>query len=95
MAWPTAEIAVMGPEGAVNIINRKELETAADPVKERQRLIEEYRQKFANPYIAAGKGWIDDVIDPRLTRLHLLGSLAALCSKRESRPLRKHGNIPL
>ncbi len=95
LAWPTAEIAVMGPEGAVNIINRKELETAADPVKERQRLIEEYRQKFANPYIAAGKGWIDDVIDPRLTRLHLLGSLAALCSKRESRPLRKHGNIPL
>ncbi|NLZ28896.1 MAG: methylmalonyl-CoA carboxyltransferase [Firmicutes bacterium] len=95
LAWPTAEIAVMGPEGAVNIINRKEIEAAADPVEERQRLIEEYRRKFANPYIAAGRGWIDDVIEPRRTRLHLLGSLEALRSKRESRPLRKHGNMPL
>lgn len=95
LAWPSAEIAVMGPEGAVNIINRREIEKAEDPQKERQQLVENYRLKYANPYIAAGRGWIDDVIDPRRTRGHIVRGLEALRSKRESRPPRKHGNIPL
>lgn len=95
LAWPSAEIAVMGPEGAVNIINRKEIEKAEDPQKERQQLVDNYRLKYANPYIAAANGWIDDVIDPRQTREQLVRSLETLRSKRETRPLRKHGNIPL
>ncbi len=95
LAWPTAEIAVMGPEGAVNIINRKEIENSGDPEKEKERLTSEYREKYANPYIAASRGWIDDVIDPRDTRYHLLRSLEAIYSKREKRLPRKHGNMPL
>ena len=95
LAWPTAEIAVMGPEGAVNIVNRRELEAAADQQKLHQELVQRYRDRFANPYIAAARGWIDEVIDPRQTRAHLLAGLEMLASKREQRPLRKHGNIPL
>ncbi|MEW5786093.1 MAG: acyl-CoA carboxylase subunit beta [Bacillota bacterium] len=95
LAWPTAEIAVMGPEGAVNIVNRRELDAAEDKQKMREELVRQYRDRYANPYIAAAQGWIDEVIDPRQTRGHLLAGLAALESKREQRPLRKHGNIPL
>ncbi len=95
LAWPTAEIAVMGPEGAVNIINRRELEEAENQDQVRQELVKQYREKYANPYIAAARGWIDEVIDPRETRAWLLRGLAALETKRAQRPLRKHGNIPL
>lgn len=95
LAWPTAEVAVMGPEGAVNIVNRKEIEQAENPQQERERLVAEYKEKYANPYIAAARGWVDDVIDPRETRDHLKRNLEMLRSKREKRPLRKHGNIPL
>ena len=95
LAWPSAEIAVMGPEGAVNIINRKEIEAASDPVAERKSLVDSYKQKYANPYIAAARGWIDDVINPQNTRVHLIKSLKSLRTKRESRPPRKHGNLPL
>lgn len=95
LGWPTAEIAVMGPEGAVNIINRKEIEKAEKPQQEKEKLTREYREKFANPYIAASRGWIDDVIDPRYTRYHLINSLEAVYSKREKRPPRKHGNMPV
>jgi acetyl-CoA carboxylase carboxyltransferase component len=94
-AWPTAEIAVMGPEGAVNIIFRKEIAEADDPDAERDRLVEEYRDKFANPYIAAGRGYIDDVIEPRETRPRLISALEMLQNKRDSNPAKKHGNIPL
>ena len=95
LAWPTAEIAVMGPEGAVNIVNRKEIEEAENPQEERKQLVENYKTKYANPYIAAARGWIDDVIDPRQTRQQLKRHLEMLRSKQEKRPLRKHGNIPL
>jgi acetyl-CoA carboxylase carboxyltransferase component len=94
-AWPTAEIAVMGPEGAVNIVFRKELEAADDKTARRQELITEYEQKFANPYIAADRGYVDDVIDPAETRPHLIKALRMLETKREAVPGRKHGNIPL
>ncbi|MBI5367478.1 MAG: methylmalonyl-CoA carboxyltransferase [Planctomycetes bacterium] len=94
-AWPTAEIAVMGPEGAVNIIFKKEIEQAKDPVATRARLIEEYRRKFANPYIAAEKGFIDAVIEPAETRLRLIRALDLLRTKRDKNPPKKHGNIPL
>jgi acetyl-CoA carboxylase carboxyltransferase component len=94
-AWPTAEIAVMGPEGAVNIVFRRELEGAADPEGRRQELIQEYRQKFANPYVAAARGFIDDVIDPRQTRAKLIRALEMLKNKTDSNPPKKHGNIPL
>nr|WP_197686503.1 carboxyl transferase domain-containing protein [Thermanaeromonas toyohensis] len=94
-AWPCAEIAVMGPEGAANIIFRKEIEAAADPQKARQEKIEEYRRLFANPYVAAERGYIDAVIDPRQTRGYLIQALELLTTKRESRPAKKHGNIPL
>ncbi|MEM3685044.1 MAG: acyl-CoA carboxylase subunit beta [Conexivisphaerales archaeon] len=94
-AWPTAEIAVMGPEGAVNIIFRKEIDAADDKAKRRQALIKEYRQKFANPYIAAGRGIIDEVIDPAETRPKLISALDSLRDKSEFRPRKKHGNIPL
>ena len=94
-AWPTAEIAVMGPDGAVNIIFRKEIAAAKDPDAERERLIQEYREKFANPYIAAGRGYIDDVIEPKETRPRLIKALAMLSNKRDSNPPKKHGNIPL
>ncbi len=94
-AWPSAEVAVMGPQGAVNIIFRKEIETAGDPESRRAELIEEYTERFANPYIAAERGYVDDVIDPRDTRRVLVRSLAMLRTKREQLPQRKHGNLPL
>jgi len=94
-AWPTAEVAVMGPEGAVNIVFRKELEEAQDPEARRAELIEEYRSQFANPYSAAERGYVDDVIEPRRTRPILIDALEASLTKRERRPARKHGNIPL
>ena len=94
-AWPTSEIAVMGPDGAVNIIFRKELAAAEDPVARRAELIEEYKARFANPYIAAERGYIDDVIEPEETRPWLIRALETTLTKREPRPKRKHGNIPL
>lgn len=94
-AWPTAEVAVMGPEGAVNIIYRNEIKKSANPEETRQRLIQEYRDKFANPYVAAARGYIDDVIDPRETRLKLIEALQMLRNKDVSNPPKKHGNIPL
>ena len=95
-AWPTAEVAVMGPEGAVNIVFRKELEDAKDPDARRAELIEEYtRAQFANPYVAAERGYVDDVIEPRRTRPVLIDALKTALTKRERRPPRKHGNIPL
>jgi acetyl-CoA carboxylase carboxyltransferase component len=94
-AWPSAEVAVMGPQGAVNIIFRKEIETAPDAEARRAELIEEYTERFANPYIAAERGYVDDVIDPRDTRRVLVRSLAMLRTKREHLPQRKHGNVPL
>jgi len=94
-AWPTAEVAVMGPEGAVNIVFRHELEDAADPEARRAELIAEYRERFANPLVAAERGYVDDVIEPRRTRPMLIEALETAQSKRERRPPRKHGNIPL
>ena len=95
LAWPSAEIAVMGPDGAINIIFRQELARAKDKDTEKKRLIKEYREKFSNPYIAAGRGYIDDVIEPSETRDVLIKYLEAVKTKRETRPPRKHGNIPL
>jgi acetyl-CoA carboxylase carboxyltransferase component len=94
-AWPTAEIAVMGAEGAVNIIFKDQIATAEDPVAERKRLVAEYEARFNHPYVAASRGWIDDVILPSETRPRLIASLAMLADKRESNPRKKHGNIPL
>lgn len=94
-AWPTAEIAVMGPEGAVNILYRDELAQAPDPEALRQKLVADYRAHFANPYIAAGRGYIDDVIEPRQTRARLIAGLEMLQNKRDQNPPKKHGNIPL
>ncbi len=94
-AWPTAEVAVMGPEGAVNIVFRRELEAAEDPEARRVELIREYRERFANPLSAAERGYVDDVIEPRRTRPVLIEALETARSKREKRPSRKHGNIPL
>jgi len=94
-AWPSAEIAVMGPEGAVNIIFRRQIAAAEDPEAERERLVEEYREKFANPYVAAARGYIDDVIEPRETRPRLVEALQMLQNKRDTNPPKKHGNIPL
>lgn len=94
-AWPTAEIAVMGPEGAVNIIYRDEIKKSANAEETRQRLVQEFRDKFANPYVAAARGYIDDVIDPRETRPKLIKVLRALQNKDVSNPPKKHGNIPL
>jgi propionyl-CoA carboxylase beta chain len=94
-AWPTAEVAVMGPEGAVNIVFRKELEEAADAETRRAELIADYRTRFANPYSAAERGYLDEVIEPRRTRPVLCDALATALTKREPRPRRKHGNIPL
>jgi acetyl-CoA carboxylase carboxyltransferase component len=95
LAWPTAEIAVMGPEGAVNIIFRKELAEAEDPAAKKAELVQMYREKFANPYVAASRGYIDDVIEPRETRPRLINGLELLAHKRDSNPQKKHGNIPL
>ena len=94
-AWPSAEIAVMGPQGAVGIIFRKEIESASDSDTRRAELIEEYTERFANPYIAAERGYVDDVIDPRETRRVLVRSLEMLRTKKEKLPQRKHGNVPL
>ena len=94
-AWPTAEIAVMGPEGAVNILFKSEIESAADPEQRRKELIAEYTQKFANPYIAASRGYIDEVIEPGMTRIKLISALEMLKNKRDTNPPKKHGNIPL
>jgi len=94
-AWPTAEIAVMGPEGAVNIVMRRDIEAAEDKEAKRRDLIADYERKFANPYIAAERGYVDDVIEPAETRGRLIQSLRMLSTKREAVPPRKHGNIPL
>src|ERR1700687_5428688 len=94
-AWPTAELAVMGPQGAVEIIYRRELQQAADPTARRLELVTEYTEKYANPYAAAERGYIDDVIDPAETRKKLIAGLELLSSKREELPKRKHGNMPL
>ena len=95
VAWPTAEIAVMGSDGAVNIIFRKEIGEAEDPEKKHKELTDEYKEKFASPYIAAERGYIDRVIFPRDTRNELIVALERYGSKREEMPKRKHGNIPL
>ena len=94
-AWPTAELAVMGPEGAVNILYKREIEKAADPVRARAEKVEEFREKFANPYAAAALGFLDEVIQPRQTRRKLVASLRSLENKRDKNPPKKHGNIPL
>ncbi|GAE37354.1 acyl-CoA carboxylase subunit beta [Halalkalibacter akibai] len=94
-AWPNAEIAVMGPEGAATIIFAKEIKESPDPVETRQRKIDEYRSKFANPYVAAANGMVDDVIDPRDTRKSLIQGLEMLRNKKKQLPKKKHGNIPL
>jgi propionyl-CoA carboxylase beta chain len=94
-AWPTAEIAVMGVEGAVNIVFKDRIAAAADPDAERARLVGEYEERFANPYVAAGRGYVDEVIRPSETRARVAGALAVLEGKRLSGPRRKHGNIPL
>ena len=95
LAWPTAEIAVMGPEGAIDIIFRKELADAPDPNARRAELVADYRRQFANPYVAAARGYVDDVIAPRDTRRRLIAALEVLHRKRVANPRRKHGNIPL
>lgn len=95
LAWPTAEIAVMGPDGAVRIIFRKELAQAEDPEARKAELVQEYREKFANPYIAASRGFIDDVIEPHETRPRLINGLEMLANKRDVNPPKKHGCIPL
>jgi propionyl-CoA carboxylase beta chain len=94
-AWPTAEIAVMGADGAVNVVFRREIDKAANPEERRAELIREYRDKFSTPYAAAERGFIDDVIEPAETRPRLIKALRMLSTKRESIPARKHGNIPL
>ena len=95
LAWPTAEIAVMGPDGAVNIIHRREIAEAEDPVARKAELVAEYRELFANPYIAAQRGYIDDVIEPSETRPRLINALNMLQNKRDQNPPKKHGNMPL
>jgi propionyl-CoA carboxylase beta chain len=95
LAWPSAEIAVMGPDGAVNIVFRKEIEKASDPEQRKADLIREYREKFANPYVAAERGYLDDIIEPSETRPRLINALEMLQNKRDSNPAKKHGNIPL
>lgn len=95
LAWPSAEIAVMGPDGAVNIIFRKEIAEAQDPVARKAELVAEYRQQLASPYIAAKRGFIDDVIEPQQTRARLINGLEVFQNKRDSNPPKKHGNIPL
>jgi acetyl-CoA carboxylase carboxyltransferase component len=94
-AWPSAEIAVMGGSGAANIIHRKEIMSADDPEKKRREKVEEYDKIFSNPYWAAARGFIDDVIVPSETRPRLIEALEVMCGKRETRPAKKHGNIPV
>ena len=95
VAWPSAEIAVMGPEGAVNIVYREEIERAKDPEARRKELVASYVERFANPYVAAARGYLDDVIEPHETRPRLIAALRSLAGKRDANPKRKHGNIPL
>jgi propionyl-CoA carboxylase beta chain len=94
-AWPGGELAVMGPEGAVNIVFRRQIEAADDQNSTRQEMIAEYREKFANPFIAATRGFIDDVIEPKETRSKIIAALEMLRNKTDSNPQKKHGNIPL
>ncbi len=94
-AWPSAELAVMGPQGAVEIVYRRELQQAADPAERRAELVAEYTERYANPYAAAERGFVDDVIEPSQTRRKVIAGLRALRSKREELPKRKHGNVPL
>jgi propionyl-CoA carboxylase beta chain len=94
-AWPTAEIAVMGAEGAVNVLHRRALDKSEDPDTERARLVAEYREKFANPFAAAERGYVDEVILPHQTRRKLIMNLEMLESKRDDMPKKKHGSIPL
>ena len=94
-AWPTAEIAVMGPEGAINIVFKNEIEAAEDKVKARNDKIEEYRGKFATPYIAASHGYVDDIIEPAASRKMIISAFEMLVSKREKLPAKKHGNLPV
>jgi propionyl-CoA carboxylase beta chain len=94
-AWPTSEIAVMGPDGAVNIIFRREIAAAEDPDSERATRVAGYREQFANPYIAASRGYVDDIIEPQETRPRIIEALRMLQNKRDSNPPKKHGNIPL
>ncbi len=95
LAWPTAEIAVMGPKGAVEVLFRKEIAEADDPEAATEAHVAEYRERFAHPYVAAGRGYVDDVIDPRETRPRLINALDMLQNKRDANPVKKHGNIPL
>jgi len=94
-AWPTAEIAVMGPEGAVNILYKRELDAAEDPAALRAERVSEFREKFANPFVAASRGFLDEVIQPRTTRRRIIAALNSLETKRDRNPPKKHGNIPL
>jgi acetyl-CoA carboxylase carboxyltransferase component len=95
LAWPSAEIAVMGPQGAANIIFRAEIKNAEDQVATRAKVIQEYTDEFATPYKAAERGFVDDIIEPAFTRARLIDAFDMLASKRETRPTKKHGNIPL
>ncbi len=95
LAWPSAEIAVMGPEGAVNIVYRRDLAAAEDQAAMRARKIEEFRERFANPFVAAERGYVDDVIEPRQTRPRVIRALRMLENKVDTMPRKKHGNIPL
>jgi len=96
-AWPTAEIAVMGPEGAVNIVYKREIDRAPESERERlrQEKIEDFRERFANPYVAAERGYIDAIIEPAETRAKIVAALRSLENKRDANPKKKHGNIPL
>ena len=94
-AWPTAELAVMGPQGAVEVLHRRDFQAAADPETRKAELVEDYTERFANPYIAAERGFVDDVIDPAETRRKVIAGFRAIQTKREDLPKRKHGIIPL
>jgi propionyl-CoA carboxylase beta chain len=94
-AWPTAEVAVMGPEGAVNVLYKKDLDAAADPAAERAKRVADFREKFASPFVVAARGFVDEIIQPRTTRRRLIQALGTLKTKREKNPQKKHGNIPL
>jgi len=94
-AWPSAEIAVMGAEGAVNILYKRDIDKAKDPAAMRAEKIAEFRERFASPYVAAERGYVDEVILPRMTRSKLVQALATLDHKRDKNPPKKHGNIPL
>ena len=95
LAWPSAEIAVIGPDGAVNIVFRREIAESPQPDETRARLVADYREKFANPYVAAARGYVDAIIEPHETRPRLINALEMLQNKRDANPAKKHGNIPL